>query len=326
MTAKFGVTWHLRVAFINSLFLLFNMNKFYLKNFDSNKFLTIIKEKTKLNYSQIAREIKVSKSMIWRYNRNLNPLGLCSYIKLCDLANLKYNSFNFELFIPKNHNTCIILPKLDKKLSEFIGILLGDGHMSKKGHGIIITGGKADSSYITIYIPKLMKELFGKEPKTYILNDKATIIQSLIYSKALTEFFSKEYNIPIGKKKNTSIPLVLTQNDYLLIPCLRGLIDTDGGIYKHNNKSSQICFYNSCVSLLYSVKNSFHKLGFKPYFYWNKKRERGVISISGDDVDKYFEKIGFSNPKNEIKFKLWKKTGTVPKNSEIENLKNEIFL
>jgi len=302
------------------------MTEMYLRNFNLVAFLAVIKEKTGLNDSQIAKKLKISKSMIWRYNNNLNPLRYSFYVELCGLVGMDKNSFDFELFCPRNHSKSANIPELDENLSEFIGILLGDGHLSKKGHGIIITGGKADGDYITKYVPKLMKNLFRKTPKTYFLNERGTIIQTLFYSKLVCEYLAKEYTIPIGKKHEINIPQQVLENEFFLMSCLRGLVDTDGGVYRHNKKSIQVCFYNSSKSLLAGVNDGFVKVGLKPHYYWNKRRERGVVSICGSDVNKYFKKIGSNNPKNQAKFFVFEEYGEVPKNTEIENFKSNIFL
>ena len=103
----------------------------------------------------------------------------------------------------------------------------------------------------------------------------------------------------------------------LLKACLKGLIDTDGGIYNHNQKSLQICFYNSSLTLINSVYKAFIILGFKPFLY-KKKDGKCVISISGKDAIKYIDKIGFSNQKNLFKSEYYKQFGIVPLNSIVE--------
>jgi hypothetical protein len=302
----------------------------YLSNFNVAIFLKQIKKQTSLNNSQLAKELSLNKSMIWRYSKNLNPIRYDLFLKLCLLADLDPNNFNYSLYIPRNHNKFITIPKISSELAEFIGILLGDGHLAPKNYGIIVSCGLIDLPYIWKYIPELSFKLFAKPMLANItISDKGTTFQSLFYSKEALFFLSKNYNLSIGKKLNPKIPPSFFKKPNLLKSCLRGLIDTDGGIYRHNKKSVQICFYNSSPTLLKSVMKAFLILGFSPYFYWNKKTEKGTISITGKDSLIFMKTISLSNPKNLLKYQYYLNKGYIPNNDYVLNLiinsKNEII-
>lgn len=87
--------------------------------------------------------------------------------------------------------------------------------------------------------------------------------------------------------------------------CLRGLMDTDGGLYLHSYKSNgrtytylKLGFTNCSKPLLLFVFNVLKKLNYKPCLSGNN------LSIGSEsEVKKYFAEIGTTNPKHLNKFK-----------------------
>lgn len=206
--------------------------------------------------------------------------------------------------------------EINEDLAEFLGAYLGDGYINNQNYEISIVCGEVDKQYITKYIPILMKKLFDKEAKiSYLGNTKA--IKARIYSKDNLEFLMKTFNLNAGKKIKPKIPDVIFTNKNYLKKCIRGLIDTDGGLHRHHKRSIQLKFDNKEKSLIKSLKIGLKILGFSPILSKQKNRDVLTIYLFGKQVDKYFKEIGFSNQKNKIKYSIWKKKGITPKNSEI---------
>ena len=126
------------------------------------------------------------------------------------------------------------------------------------------------------------------------------------------------YKISIGKRINSKIPKEFFKDKNLLKSCIRGLIDTDGGIYRHHARSVQTVFYNNDLNLIKSLHKALNLLGYGPKIT-REKRGAYHLNLFTEDSKKYFKEIGFNNPKNIIKFKHWLKNGRIPNNSEIKH-------
>src|SRR3989338_1819639 len=218
----------------------------------------------------------------------------------------------------KKEGIIVSADELEEKEAELVGIILGDGHLNPLTYGVVITCGRIDWGYIHTHIPNLIEAIFLKKPKFSYLNYSGFAIQCILYSKDAFSYLKKTFNIPSGKRKNMKIPERFFKDERLLKLCIRGMIDTDGGVYRHHVTSIQIVFYNSDLVLINSLKKALNKLGYHPKLT-REKRGRFHLDLFTEDSKKYYKEIGFSNPKNNIKFKQWLKNKRVPNNSEIKN-------
>lgn len=207
--------------------------------------------------------------------------------------------------------------KLDQKLAEFIGIYLGDGHLAPGSYEISVVGGRTtDKIYVSKFVSNLMKNLFSVTPRiTYFKTTKG--MKCYFNSKIIFDFLINKHNLYSGRKINPKIPSKIFKDKLLLKACVRGLMDTDGGVHKHHKKSIQLKFDSRERTLILSVNKALLQLGFNPRRSNNKTRKVQTLYLFGEQVEKYFDKIGSSNPKNKLKFNMWKENGIMPKNSEI---------
>ena len=214
---------------------------------------------------------------------------------------------------------------LKEKEAEFVGIILGDGHLDPYTYGIIVTCGKIDWQYIHEFVPNLMRILFSKNPKFLHMWHNGFSIQCKIYSKAATTHLTNNYGLKYGKKVNVEIPKKLFKNKKFLKACIRGLVDTDGGIYRHHRKSIQMVFNNNGLCLINSLFKALKFLGYSPKISKERVRKgKYKLYLFTEDSKKYAKDIGFSNPKNNIKFKHWLENGRIPNHSEIEHIMTKI--
>ena len=124
----------------------------------------------------------------------------------------------------------IILEK-DEKLAEMIGIILGDGNLSKNGNTITITLNIVKEPKYVKYVRDLSKEIFKKKPKIQNLTNNEAIhlrINSREIIRVLTSFGLKKGN---KVKNQVGVPKWIKSNRNFIKACLRGLIDTDGSIF-----------------------------------------------------------------------------------------------
>ncbi len=119
--------------------------------------------------------------------------------------------------------------ELNLDLIEFIGILLGDGHISK--YTIDISLSTENPKYIT-YVSKLIKELFDYDVKSYKPKHKK-LIHLRIHSMVLVQELERLV-LKCGNKvtQQVGVPNWIQNNTNYSIACVRGLIDTDGYLYR----------------------------------------------------------------------------------------------
>lgn len=192
--------------------------------------------------------------------------------------------------LPKNYS---------EELAEFVGILLGDGSIQKSQLQITLNS-KKDEAY-SRYVSNLGKTLFGELPKLTFKKKQ----------NAINIFFNGEflinYLIRIGLYVGNKVKLQVDVPDWIKlsrkyrIVCLRGLMDTDGGVFIHKYKVDgklykyrKICFSNRSLPLLYFVRDVLRELGFTPKVRTKVANEK-VWLYNEQEVDKYRKKVGSHN-------------------------------
>lgn len=247
-----------------------------------------------------------------------------SYNKLCDFANKNFDKFIVERYDDnwgrskggsksKGSTKKIKIPEKNSKLAEFIGSVLGDGNINsyKKGkkvgvYQIKIAGDYSeDREYHQEYLKPLCEELFGLSIGENVVpkrNERFLVLSS----KELVEFFTKLGLKPGNKIKNqTTIPPWIWENDEFIKACLRGLIDTDGSIFRMSKRDPnliRISFTNHNAQLLEDTRNAFISVGFNP----SKTILNRTFYISRQgEIRKYLKEVGFSNKKHLKRYLLF---------------------
>ncbi len=186
-----------------------------------------------------------------------------------------------------NQRTDIIIPQASKELAEFIGIMLGDGHITPTQ--ITVTLGIKEG--YTEHVSKLIKLLFKIEPRVLIRQNKyneiyfgSTMIVRWLIGMGLA------HNKVLSQ---VSIPKEFINNSTYHKSLIRGLIDTDGSIYK-TKSGLQISFTNKSTPLLKDIQYMLRLQGFSP----SKISVNKVYLTKNEDIKKYVSEIGFNNPKH----------------------------
>jgi hypothetical protein len=145
---------------------------------------------------------------------------------------------------------------VNEELAEYIGIMLGDGGITANQCTITLNR-EADCDYIN-YVSSLGEKLFGEKPKKfYHKKDKAV---KLYYNGSLLVRYFLSLGLKIGSKvkQQVSIPDWIYSSLQFKIACIRGLMDTDGGVFLYkktiNEKKyiyKKICFSNRCMPILF---------------------------------------------------------------------------
>lgn len=195
-------------------------------------------------------------------------------------------------------------PHFSKELAEFVGIMIGDGGITKKQVTVSLNH-KTDKPY-SVFVKNLIRKLFKVKPSVYIDKKESTI--SIVVSRIHLVKFCKTIGLKIGNKleQNLDIPEWIKGDKNFEIPCIRGLVDTDGCIFnechKINNKKycyPRLAFTSASKQLRSSVFEVLKEFGFKPRMRHNKD----VQLENREEIKKYFKLIGTHNPNHLKRFK-----------------------
>ena len=289
----------------------------YYVNFDKcqqARFMRECKLHLSLSWEKIAKLLQVNRSMIFQYLNETSMLPKRSFLKLSKIGNVSPTKYSYSFKSANLYGNGIIPTKLDSNLAEFIGIFLGDGNLYNANHQITISCGRIDGNYIKKFIPQLIKKLFKKEGSFRRM--KKNSIDFRFSSKIVCDFLKREYKLK-SPKIECKIPHQLFSDNKCLKSCIRGLIDTDGGIHAHHNNSVQIKFTNKSLPLINTLIQTLNSLDLKVSKTYDKRNGTYSIYMFGNEVIKYYKEIGFHNPKNNLKYTHWIKKKRVPSNKEL---------
>ena len=148
---------------------------------------------------------------------------------------------------PGKYSNCQIakqfpMPKLSSDLAEFIGIILGDGGLTR--YQLKITLNSKEEKEYRIFVSNLIFKLFYVHPKIYQRKNEKTCNISLAGIK-LIEILDK-LGVEYGSKVNrqAQVPRWVKNNSNYAQACLRGLMDTDGCVYHHHHVSHGVYCLN----------------------------------------------------------------------------------
>ena len=187
--------------------------------------------------------------------------------------------------------------KASPELAELFGILLGDGAITN--YQIRVTLHSTVDKEYAGFVGNLMRLVFGYEPS---ITRRENVFDITLSSVALVESLEVMGLKRGSKVKNQiSIPSWILRNRLYSKLCLRGLMDTDGGVYFHNHKVNSrsyvnfgLTFGNHSRPILMGVKKILENYNFQPSMAENRK----VYIYKLSEIKRYFQIIGSSNPKH----------------------------
>lgn len=194
-------------------------------------------------------------------------------------------------------------PNYSKNLAEFVGIMIGDGGITKYQVTVSLNS-RTDKPYI-IFVANLIRKLFGVKPRFY---KKRGLEMSITVSRTSLVLFCKSIGLKIGNKlkQNLDIPEWIMKRSSFRISCMRGLMDTDGCFFNECHKINKkiycyprLAFSSNSKQLRSSVIKILKGLNLSPRI----RSKRNVQLENKEDIVKYFDLIGTSNPKHKRKFK-----------------------
>jgi intein/homing endonuclease len=195
----------------------------------------------------------------------------------------------------------------NKAIAELLGIILGDGCLSRSGnkHSLYICGHKKDDLeyYETIVVP-LIKNVLNKYVKINFKNGEQTLF--VRFSDKKVFYYLNSLGVPIGKKyENLRIPPVIEKEN--LVPAfLRGLFATDGCVIlsKQHRKTHyypRIEISSKSKSFLDSILQFLKTIGFNGSVS-NKGKCCYRLEIPGfKNLINWHRLVGFANIKHHKK-------------------------
>ena len=225
-------------------------------------------------------------------NKN-NTISEAHLIKLESILKREFNLEEINLNYQKNlgkyaKSENYRLPNLPEKsefLAELIGIMLGDGNLYK--NRIRICCDKRDKEYIR-YLKKIVKDLFKIMLREEIYK-KTNQAYLYYYNQDLVNEFVK-FGLLRGDKikQQVTIPSWVKEDENYSKRCIKGLIDTDGCVYRcKREKSIYIKFTNFNKTLLSDFKILTKKLGYS----FAKANSKNVCLYRKDEVKKFINDV-----------------------------------
>ena len=201
-----------------------------------------------------------------------------------------------------NIRKVFVYPPYSEELAEMIGIILGDGSINNYQVRITLSS-KVDKDY-AIFVKKLMQRVFNESP-SIMERVKYNTIELTISGVGLVEIL-EQLGLKRGNKiaHQVSFPKWILNNPQYRSACVRGLFDTDGGLYLHKKGLKKYlgwCFSSFSIPLLNNVMKVLVDLGFNI----KKSGDYKLYIYNSKDILRYINIIGSNNLKNSAKIKLW---------------------
>jgi len=221
--------------------------------------------------SEVGKLLNISQSSV---HKRLHRLGIQSTPETKD----GYLNVRKDIHIPLRRTA---------RLAEFLGIMLGDGHVSH--FQTVVTLGTKELDYVE-YVANLMLDLFHVKGTIHVRNDGYRDVY--ISSVTLTSWLIAEGLVSNKVSAQVKAPEWIYKRNKWMESFLRGFFDTDGSIYALRY-GRQISFCNKSIPLLYSLQSMLIKLGYKA----SAVSAFRVYLTRRADIDRFFGEISPANTK-----------------------------
>lgn len=231
-----------------------------LSNIQRETLFKELKKNIKISWDKFYPPYHISRTMFFNYLSGRYNLPQNLFITWCKTSKI---SFREVIFIEQKRYTFRKIAKVEmnEKLAEILGILNGDGHISKYNYEICVVGNALEKDYCS-HIKNLLEATFNLKST---LKKEATTFKLRIYSKELSNLLVNKYRLPIGKKtRRLHIPQEVFNSKTLLMSYIRGLFDTDGSIYIRRGKDLVLNIKSADKIFLGEIKEVLRKQGFHP--------------------------------------------------------------
>lgn len=202
----------------------------------------------------------------------------------------------------------ITRPERTEAYAEFIGILIGDGHLDRYQVSIT-TNSETDLAHAK-HIQSLAESLFGISSSINHRRDSKAVVV-LVSSKAVCDVLLDE-GLTRGSKQRLGVrfPQWIQSDPIITRRCVRGLFDSDGCVFQDTHKikgrtykSLGIAFANNEPNVLKFFFSALVEMGMHP----TQTSKHRVFLRRSQEIARYFEVVGTSNPKHRSRFEAFRK-------------------
>ena len=207
----------------------------------------------------------------------------------------------------------VLEPRRSSSLAEALGILFGDGHLSEYQVSVA-TSRKTDMPHAH-FTKALLERLFGVRGTLIERPDHGVVV--LVFSSKNMVKYIAGLGMPVGNKLHSglSVPAWVRRKSSWQRALLRGLFDTDGCVFvdRHRHKDRiyqyiSLSFTSYSPVLLLGIAELLKNCGLAPT---HAPGNHAVFLRRREDVARYFQVIGTSNPKHRERYARF--IGRVPK-------------
>ncbi len=208
--------------------------------------------------------------------------------------------------------------KITPELAEETGWHIGDGSMNyyKQGNktkGLYQLRGhiEDDKPHYILRIKPLFEKLY--KIKINLRTMPSTRVFGFQVWNCNLINFKKGLGLPLGKKINISIPKIFLESKELKKAIVRGIFDTDGGIYlepKNNKLYPRLYITTVSLNLSKQLLNIFKKLNIRATSYsqlnnkdFNRQRAYFIYIRGTEMFHKFMKEINPQNFKHIAKYK-----------------------
>ena len=191
-----------------------------------------------------------------------------------------------------NKRNDISIPRQSIRLAEFLGIMLGDGHISH--FQTIVTLGTKELPYVR-YVQELMQELF--KVKATISIKRSGYRDVYIGSTLITKWLKAQGLVSNKVAAQVGVPKWIMRNKTYMRAFARGFFDTDGSVY-NLRFGIQISLTNRSAPLLIALQDMLRKLGYRV----SEASAYKVYITRREDVERFFKEIAPANLKHRRRF------------------------
>jgi hypothetical protein len=185
---------------------------------------------------------------------------------------------------------------LTEQESEILGILFGDGSLSRTERSVLITvtGNKIDDrSYLLEHVKTLFLKVFELELTSRYRYGENTM--DLYRQSKRVAAILHSWGMPFGLKKLEDLTPKLE-----VIPSafIRGVFDTDGSVYRKYGPYAQVQFKAVSKSLMSFIREHLVTLGFHPTRLRPDETKFRFSLCRQNEVDAFFKIVSPTNPKH----------------------------
>ena len=185
---------------------------------------------------------------------------------------------------------------LTEEESEILGIMFGDGCLSRTERSvqITITGNKFDDEiYLLEHVRPLFHTVFGLEMTSRYRSGENTM-DLYRYSKGVA-LTLHSWGMPIGLKKLENLTPKLAVKGRAFI---KGVFDTDGSVYRKYGSYAQIQFKTVSKNLMSFIRDKLTRLDFHPTRIRPDETKHRSLLCRQREVDTFFRVVEPTNPKH----------------------------